>query len=772
MGMIRLTLPSLTRAAGIAIVCLGLAFLRAVPVAASTSTSCGSWHIQPSARVSFLDGGALTGVAAVSSNDVWAVGNQSISDRAYIDHWNGRRWTAQRLNASYGLFGIAAKPAAGMWAVGSQNSDRALILKWNGTSWLHVTSPEPPGITPGATVRLTSVAVISRSDVWAAGFWEYAPRDGPGAESLIEHWNGKRWRISSSDEPSIQFMGMATVSANDVWVVGPGDAERWNGASWSSPATNAANLFAVSALSGRDVWAVGETARYPVAAKIERWNGRKWTSFQNPGAGAALTGVSAVSKDDVWAVGYYATPLETKTSFMEHWNGSKWSLVTAPDSGIGDQFTAIATLPGGHAWAVGSYLDERGGTGSLAQRLDVSGWRVLSPASPSFSTGSLSSVTAIDENDAWDVGSYESLGGIRSFVERWNGSRWSLLPPPALPSWAINYDEMHWGAEDQPGYTGSAASPDVELAAITASSPDDVWIGGWYQQIRGLGDIVTILEHWNGKRWSVTVTKDVSIYSSYPASFAAVNALASSGPKQVWAAGMTSRPFYAEQSAWPFLQEWNGRSWTGSGASLAGNGDPDSGAIQALSIDSAGNVWAAGEFDSEPVVEDNVGGVWAQVSGIRLPSGQGTFSSIDALSPSSAWAIGTQNKARTPSAVSTLIEHWNGSSWTVTPVVLGSMTTSLNAVAGGQASGVWAVGARYNSNAAHQTIIEHWNGSAWVRNSFKVNGEGFYGAAGFGNTVWAVGGRTQFGGPDSIYTSGDQITPASPLIATYTACGS
>src|SRR5207248_3047287 len=61
----------------------------------------------------------------------------------------------------------------------------------------------------------------------------------------------------------------------------------------------------------------------------------------------------------------------------------------------------------------------------------------------------------------------------------------------------------------------------------------------------------------------------------------------------------------------------------------------------------------------------------------------------------------------------TLVEHWNGSSWSVisSPDV-GTSSNSLNDVAVASGNDVWAVG-YYADNSVHKTLIEHWDGNAW-----------------------------------------------------------
>ena len=65
--------------------------------------------------------------------------------------------------------------------------------------------------------------------------------------------------------------------------------------------------------------------------------------------------------------------------------------------------------------------------------------------------------------------------------------------------------------------------------------------------------------------------------------------------------------------------------------------------------------------------------------------------------------------------VQTLVEHWNGSAWSVVPSpnAPGTRSNSLVSVSAVAANDVWAVG--YSLiGFTHQTLIEHWDGSSWT----------------------------------------------------------
>src|ERR1700692_3270935 len=62
----------------------------------------------------------------------------------------------------------------------------------------------PWSVVPSANVPsysnvLYGVAAVSASNVWAVGY--YQNNSGTTGPSLIEHWNGSKWRIISSPNP-------------------------------------------------------------------------------------------------------------------------------------------------------------------------------------------------------------------------------------------------------------------------------------------------------------------------------------------------------------------------------------------------------------------------------------------------------------------------------------------------------------------------------------------------------------------------------------------
>ena len=84
---------------------------------------------------------------------------------------------------------------------------------------------------------------------------------------------------------------------------------------------------------------------------------------------------------------------------------------------------------------------------------------------------------------------------------------------------------------------------------------------------------------------------------------------------------------------------------------------------------------------------------------------------VSALAENDVWAVGVSyNTERTRG--STLIEHWNGSTWSVIPSPNpSSFVNQLNAVAAVSPNDVWAVGIA--PTPTNTVLILHWNGATW-----------------------------------------------------------
>src|SRR5206468_2068970 len=115
-----------------------------------------------------------------------------------------------------------------------------------------------------------------------------------------------------------------------------------------------------------DAWAVGYYYTgddYFTLAM--HWDGTGWAVVTSPNAGPGanyLRAISALSTRDIWAVGNYSPGgLGAYQTLTEHWDGTQWTLVPSPSPSAGNSYLrGVQALSPNDAWAVG-YYDGEGG---------------------------------------------------------------------------------------------------------------------------------------------------------------------------------------------------------------------------------------------------------------------------------------------------------------------------------------------------------------------------------------------------------------------------
>jgi hypothetical protein len=611
----------------------------------------------------------LYGVAAVSANDVWAVGyygDRGGGNRGWtlVEHWDGSAWSvvSSPSPGTFGsyLYGVAAVSANDVWAVGYYDGS-TLTEHWNGAAWSVASSPSPG--TNGNDLR--GVATIATNDVWAVGYYYSSTW-----QTLVEHWNGTIWSVVSSPSPDTYgdyLNGVAAVAANDVWAVGYNAAstgghhtltEHWNGSAWSvvsspNPSTHDNYLNGVAAVSANDVWAVGYyggSSGGPFQTLVEHWNGSAWSVVLSPSPSTTtnyLNGVAAVSASDVWAMGFSAASIGGNQTLMEHWNGSAWSVVSSPNPGTSQNYLqGVAGASPNNVWAVGYYGCSSGAAcQTLMENWNGSAWSVVSSPNVGNANNFLQGVAAVGTNDVWAVGFYAGSTAYRTLVEHWNGAAWSVVSSP------------------------NSGNGDNYLYGVAAVSTNDVW---------AVGDSGSI--HWNGTQWSVVSTP-----------MGGLKAVAAVGTNDVWAVGDSGSI------------HWNGTQWSVVSTPMGG--------LKAVAAVGTNDVWAVGFYAgssgwNETLVEHWNGAAWSVVSSPNPGNGNNYLYGIAAVGTNDVWAVGYYWNSFGPTE--TLVEHWNGSTWSViSSPNPDTYENYLQAVTAVSATDVWAVGL-YASISYYQTLAEHY----------------------------------------------------------------
>ncbi|HEY3662515.1 MAG TPA: choice-of-anchor Q domain-containing protein [Chthoniobacterales bacterium] len=257
---------------------------------------------------------------------------------------------------------------------------------------------------------------------------------------------------------------------------------------------------------------------------------------------------------------------------------------------------------------------------------------------------------------------------------------------------------------------------------MRCTSASDCWAVG--QQNGAL----TLTEHWNGLALSIVASPNSS------ATFNPLYGLACPDPAYCWAVGIS----YSSPGAYSTLAErWNGSVWT----IFASPNPGDQQGLFAVACVSTSDCWAVGFYsigssNGQTLIEHWNGSTWSVVSSPNNSAMSHELHAVTCVSSSDCWATGHYYTFN--NVYQTLIEHWNGSTWSIvsSPNTSATETNLLYGVTCASTSDCWTVG-----NGPTQTLIEHWNGSAWSIVSSANNGPSLLSGVSCPSAVdcWAVG---------------------------------
>jgi hypothetical protein len=355
-------------------------------------------------------------------------------------------------SVSFNVNGIARISKSDLWAVGSSfdiatENSRAIALHWNGSRWVSVPTPRlAKGRSEG---EFTATGGDAANDVWAVGDQQ---NNSLTQFPLIEHWNGARWSIVRagvrvSNGGMVTLEAVSSLSRRDAWAVGnvvpPGASpERalivhWNGRRWQKVALprlgrRGGDLSGVAALSPHDVWAVGtRPCCGPVVNQfgvlIEHWNGRRWRVVPGPNGRdeAMLDAVVGLGRRNVYAVGnvlHGGGQSPSSSALIEHWNGRRWRTQRHPRANPGYELLTVATDRAHHLWTAGDWKGPgRSFCGGPVLRRGHGHWMWAVAPNPNASV--VMSVATISPHDVWAVTSTHCGSGVA--LEHWNGRRWA-----------------------------------------------------------------------------------------------------------------------------------------------------------------------------------------------------------------------------------------------------------------------------------------------------------------------------------------------------------
>lgn len=232
------------------------------------------------------------------------------------------------------------------------------------------------------------------------------------------------------------------------------------------------------------------------------------------------------------------------------------------------------------------------------------------------------------------------------------------------------------------------------FSGVTCASESDCWaVGGTTSG--GLG--VTATEHWTGSSWSGVSSPNTNAQFSDLINVSCVDTA------DCWAVGTSGNTNGLSEAT--LAEHWDGTAW-----SIVSTPNPTAEVNQLIGVAcvNAADCWAVGnerpiggQDGTSALVEHWDGSEWSLVP---TPAASATDSDLDAvtcISSADCWAVG----------IAGLAEHWDGSSWSIVATPNQSSAVELLGVSCTSSSDCWAVGD--SGIGSPVTLTEHWDGSAW-----------------------------------------------------------
>ncbi len=459
----------------------------------------------------------------------------------YLLQWNGQDWQdvgggiAGAWSSALavhddghgpGLYVAGYLTHAGTLAVGS-------IARWDGTAWHDLATPLYPGAPD-----IRALASF-HGDLYAGGSVGAINASSRG----LCRWDGSAW---FPVDPSLFDVTSLAVIEDRLYVGAeysdpgfPSGLATWDGAVLARiPGAFSSLIKAIAPFDeghGPRIFAtVGSHVGDVITSGLARWDGAEWSrvgplgghgcdeyngSNSSAASITALAGLQESGRTVVYAGGSFLSLGGDAINRIARWDGTQWSsLGTGLGTSPGDFVSAICAYSG-DVYAAGHFT----GQGSVL-RWDGSRW------TPARSSGTAYALAVYDDGSGPAL--YVALG----WLQRWNGSEWSVVPGSPgdlITSLAVFQGQLVAGgyftsagglpasgvaAWDGTSWRslGSGVSPEIfcgcwqtcdpypqvlALAAYDDDSGPSLIVAGMFRTAGGLP--ANGLARWDGASWSV-----------------------------------------------------------------------------------------------------------------------------------------------------------------------------------------------------------------------------------------------------------------------------
>ena len=214
--------------------------------------------------------------------------------------------------------------------------------------------------------------------------------------------------------------------------------------------------------------------------------------------------------------------------FVEGWNGNTWSIMSVPNR-IGSSYTSlsgVACPAADSCFAVG-YTLQNTVYKTLVEHWNGRRWSIMtSPTPGGLQFAALNDVSCLTRTNCFAVGNRLGANAPGTLVEYWNGTTWKVQATP------------HAAATASTGLSGVSCSSLKQCFAVGYQSNSPV--------------TRTLIEGWNGNKWSVISSPRPSGANSN-----ALSGVTCASASNCFAVGGHS----GRTSSQALVEHWNGNRW-------------------------------------------------------------------------------------------------------------------------------------------------------------------------------------------------------------------
>jgi trimeric autotransporter adhesin len=459
---------------------------------------------------------------------------------------------------------------------------------------------------------------------------------------------------------------------------------RFNGTAWDSlgPGTDSA-VCAIAFDSSGNLYAGGfflHAGKIPVN-QVARWNGKEWGSLgagpntikgHYRGYASWISAIVVGSDGSVYVGGQFESINNIVFNNIAKWNGNAWSALGA---GIhASRSVAALVIDGQGNLIAGGEFDTAGGlVAHCVAKWDGNKWDSTGmPVLTSGETPRVSSL-AIDKYGNLYAGGFFTVNGtsLSHNIVHWNGNAWIQLGS---------------------GIGSNSGAVKTDIKALAIDREGRLYAGGRFNYVQG-DTLAKNIAMWDGTRWASVAHGFMEPFSYDKC----VASLAFDDTGRLYAGGCFKK---VQGKTANNIARWTGAEWNALGVGIAG---PVNDTVLAIVPDRKGNVYCGGTFRGGIAKWDGAkwdtpgGGINGSVSALCMDSGGNVY------------AAGLFDSAGTHRAKN--IAKWDGAEWS--GLDLGLSPGPVCALVCDARGNVYAGGAITKAGRASALCVAKWDGNQW-----------------------------------------------------------